>query len=69
MKQQATFGSVIGFLDFEDKGISVRLADIQDHPMLGDPPAVTTSRVERIEYGEGGLVNTVETKNTIYTRR
>lgn len=69
MKQEATFGSIVGYTDFGDRGICAVLSEVRDHPGLGDEPWVRTSRIERLEYGSNGEVIVVETKNTIYTRR
>lgn len=45
-----------------------RLSGVTGHPLLGDEPAVTTSRVYRFAYDDSGEVNEVETRNTIYRR-
>lgn len=45
-----------------------RLSGVTGHPLLGDEPAVTTSRVYRFAYDDSGEVIEVETRNTLYRR-
>lgn len=68
MKQEATFKEFIGVGEHPYSGeINVSLRGVQ-HPKLGWENIVHTSRLERLGYDESGEVNTVETRNTIYTR-
>ena len=66
-KPEVLFSSVIGFRDFGERGISVMLGGIKNHPRLGSQREVTTSRVERLEYDRDMIV-VIETRNTMYIR-
>ena len=69
MKPTVTFGRIIGWIDAKEQGIAAALGQVEGHPRPGTQNVVHTSRVVGIEYGEVGAVNTIETKNTVYTRR
>lgn len=69
-KPVVTFGSIAGWNDYGDAGITVSLSQISGHPRLGNPPVVYTSAVHRIVRSEDtGTVTEIETRNTIYRRR
>lgn len=69
-KPVVTFGSVAGWNDYGDRGITVSLLGVEGHPRLGNHRIVYTSAVKRVERSEtDGTVTEIETRNTIYRRR
>lgn len=66
IKPVVSFECFHGVTDYPP--MRARLSGVTGHPLLGDEPAVTTSRVYRFAYDESGEVIEVETRNTIYRK-
>ncbi|MHC9085359.1 hypothetical protein ACYX7E_10005 [Luteimonas sp. RIT-PG2_3] len=68
-KPVVEFGKFLGWGEHPCSGeMSATLGDVRQHPKLGNPPTVYTSRVERIVYDDDGVPNEIETRNTVYRR-